>query len=294
MEEDKQENPLKAFLAILLLAIIWGSSFILVKKSLNAYSPMQVGALRIFSASLFFTPIFLARKKHIQKTHWKFFLLAGLAGNLLPALLFSIAGKHLPSALSGMLNAFTPLFTLILGIIFFAQKFQVRQSFGIILGLVGCLGLMLGGENFHLDFNIHALWVVLATFLYGINMHLVKDKLTDLHPLTSTAGIFMAIAPLSLCILYFAGFFDVPIDEKHRWSLFSGIALGFFGSAVGMLLFNQIIKWTSAIVASSVTYLIPIVALAWGLLDGEAVYFSQIVFMLVLLFGVYQVNGSKR
>ncbi len=290
MKEDPKSNSLKAILAILLLALIWGSSFILVKKSLVAYSPMQVGALRIFAASLFFSPIFLTRKKYIQKFHWKFFLLAGLAGNLLPALLFSIAGKHLPSALSGMLNAFTPLFTLILGILFFSQKFQTRQTFGIILGLIGCIGLMLGGKDFQLEFNIHALWVVLATFLYGINMHLVKDKLSDLHPLTSTAGIFMAIAPLSLGILYFSGFFDVPLDADHQWSLFAGIALGFFGSALGMLLFNQIIKWTSAIAASSVTYLIPIVALAWGLLDHEAVYFSQIVFMAVLLFGVYQIN----
>jgi len=290
MKEDPKSNPLLSFLAILLLALIWGSSFILVKKSLVAYSPMQVGALRIFSASLFFAPIFLTRIKYIQKTHWKFFLLAGLAGNLFPALLFSIAGKHLPSALSGMLNAFTPLFTLILGILFFSQKFQIRQTFGIILGLVGCVGLMLGGKDFQLDFNVHALWVVLATFLYGINMHLVKDKLSGLHPLTSTAGIFMAIAPLSLGILYFSGFFDVPIDDQHKWSLFSGIALGFFGSALGMLLFNQIIKWTNAIVASSVTYLIPIVALAWGLFDNEAVYLYQIVFMIVLLFGVYQIN----
>jgi drug/metabolite transporter (DMT)-like permease len=287
---ENKSTSLIAFLAIIFLALIWGSSFILVKKSLIGYSPMEVGALRIFAASVFFIPVFLGRKKQIEKSHWKYFLLAGLTGNLFPALLFSLAGQHLTSALSGMLNAFTPLFTLILGVLFFSQKFQVRQAWGIVLGLVGCFGLLIGGKDFHLDFNIHALWVVFATFLYGINMHLVKNKLSNLHPLTSTAGIFITISPFALGILYAAGFFEKPIDQTHFWPLMAGIALGFFGSALGMLLFNQIIKWTNAIVASSVTYLIPIVALSWGLFDGEAVYLSQLFFMLVLLFGVYQVN----
>jgi drug/metabolite transporter (DMT)-like permease len=290
MNQEHKSTPLLAFLGIILLALIWGSSFILVKKSLIAYSPMEVGALRIFAASMFFIPVFVGRSKHIEKFHWKYFLLAGLTGNLFPALLFSLAGQHLTSALSGMLNAFTPLFTLILGVLFFAQKFQVRQVLGVVLGLIGCIGLLVGGKDFDLDFNVHALWVVLATFLYGINMHLVKNKLSSLHPLTSTAGIFISISPLALGILFAAGFFEKPIDEQHFWPLMAGIALGFFGSALGMLLFNQIIKWTNAIVASSVTYLIPIVALAWGLFDNEAVYLSQLFFMIVLLFGVYQVN----
>ena len=292
MPENKKPSII-IFLAILGLALIWGSSFILVKKSLAHYSALQVGALRICSASLFFLPIFLKRFKYMESKHSLSFLSAGLTGNLIPAILFAIAGQHLSSALSGMLNAFTPLFTLIIGILFFAQPFLWKQMTGILVGLLGCLGLLFAGQGFNIDFNVHALWVVLATFLYGINMHIVKTKLSDLHPLTSTAGIFMMIGPLALGLLYSTGFFEIPLDNEHLWAFISAMALGLFGSAIGMLAFNQIIKWTSAIVASSVTYMIPIVALGWGFVDGEAIYLSQIFFMFVLLAGIYLVNKSK-
>jgi drug/metabolite transporter (DMT)-like permease len=287
-------NPLWIILAIAALSLIWGSSFILVKKALTAYTPMQVGALRIVAASVFFFPFFLKRRKHIQKNHWIFLLLAGLTGNLLPSLLFSIAGKHLPSAISGMLNAFTPLFTLIIGLTIFGQKFNPKQATGLFIGLVGCLGLMLFGKDLNLDFNIHTLWVVLATFLYGINLHIVQSKLHNLHPLTSTSGVFMMIGIPAFVTLWGNGFFEVPVQESSLWPLLAGITLGIGGSAIAMVIFNQLIKWTDAIVASSVTYIIPIVALGWGLLDGELIYPIQILFMVVLLTGVYLVNKAKN
>ena len=293
MKSSESKSPLIIWLAIIGLALIWGSSFILVKKSLLAYSAMQVGALRIFSATLFFVPFFIQRRKHFLPGQWKYLLIAGLTGNMLPAILFSVAGQHLSSALSGMLNAFTPLFALIIGILFYAQKTNWKQIMGIILGLIGCIGLLVAGKGFALDFNIHALWVVLATLLYGINMHIVKTHQSNLHPLTSTSGIFMMIGPIALSLLALSGFFSVPVDEAHVWPLISGIGLGLLGSAIGMLVFNQIIKWTSAVIASSVTYLIPIVALAWGTLDGESIYLSQITFMIILLVGIYGINKSK-
>ena len=293
MPENKK-STLIIFLSILGLALIWGSSFILVKKSLVHYSALQVGALRICAASLFFIPIFLKRFKYMEKKHTSSFLLAGLTGNLIPAILFAIAGQHLSSALSGMLNAFTPLFTLIIGIAFFAQPFIWKQMTGILVGLVGCLGLLFAGQGLNIDFNIHGLWVVLATLLYGINMHIVKTRLSDMHPLTSTAGIFMVIGPLALGVLIYTGFFSLPLDQEHLWSFIAAMALGLFGSAIGMLAFNQIIKWTSAIIASSVTYMIPIVALGWGFVDGEAIYMLQVVSMFVLLAGIYLVNKSKN
>lgn len=294
MTSTQKVPALWIILAIAAISLIWGSSFILVKKSLSTYSAMEVGALRIASAALFFCPFFFNRRKFIQKQHWPSFLLAGLTGNLFPAILFSIAGEHLPSALSGMLNAFTPLFTLIIGVVLFQQKFILKQTGGIILGLIGCIGLLVAGKSFSFQFNFHALWVILATFLYGINLHTVKSKFADLHPLTSTAGVFMMIGPLALGLLAYSGFFNRPwSDHAKMWPLLAAIALGLFGSAIAMVLFNQLIKWTSAIVASSVTYLIPIVAVAWGLFDGETIYWSQIVFMFILLWGVYQVNNSK-
>lgn len=293
MPENKK-STLLIFLSILGLALIWGSSFILVKKSLVHYSALQVGALRICAASLFFIPIFLKRFKYMEKKYVSSFLLTGLTGNLIPAMLFAFAGQYLSSALSGMLNAFTPLFTLFIGIAFFAQPFIWKQMTGILVGLLGCLGLLFAGQGFNVDFNIHGLWVVLATLLYGINMHLVKTRLSDMHPLTSTAGIFMVIGPLALGILIYTGFFSLPLDEEHLWSFIAAMALGLFGSALGMLAFNQIIKWTSAIIASSVTYMIPIVALGWGFVDGEAIYLLQVVSMFVLLAGIYLVNKSKN
>lgn len=290
---SKNQHPLLVWGLLALLALIWGSSFILVKKSLVVFAPAEVGSIRIFAAFCFFLPFFLVNLKKIPFNKFQYFLLAGLLGNLLPAYLFSWAGSKLDSGVSGALNSTTPLFTLIVGAIFFRNKITQRQSIGIVLGFVGALLLILAGSSgFHV--NAYAFLVITATFLYGINLNLTKKFLTGLgiDSFLITTCIFMSVGPIAGTVLFSGGFLPKLQQDGAIQALVFASLLGVLGSAIAMVLFNRLIQMTSAVLASSVTYLIPIVAILWGVLDGEAILFQHYLGMSVILIGVYLVNKS--
>lgn len=290
---SKTQHPLLVWGLLALLALIWGSSFILVKKSLAVFAPAEVGSIRIFAAFCFFLPFFLVNLKKIPFNKFQYFLLAGLLGNLLPAYLFSWAGSKLDSGVSGALNSTTPLFTLIVGAIFFRNKISQRQSIGIVLGFVGALLLILAGASgFHV--NAYAFFVIMATLLYGINLNLTKKFLTGLgiDSFLITTCIFMTIGPIAGTVLFSGDFIPKLQQEGAIQAMVFAMLLGVLGSAIAMVLFNRLIQMTSAVLASSVTYLIPIVAILWGVLDGEAILFQHYLGMSVILIGVYLVNKS--
>ena len=245
------------------------------------------------AAFCFFLPFFLLNIKKIplQKAH--LFLLVGCLGNLFPAYLFSLAGSKLDSGVSGALSSTTPLFTLIVGGLFFGNIITKQQVFGIILGFVGALLLILAGAN-GLQFNNYAFYVIAATVLYGFNLNITKKYLTglDLSPFLITAFIFMTIGPVAIVVLFTGDFMDKVTVPEAQLPLIYSVLLGVLGSAVAMVLFNKLIQATSAILASSVTYLIPIVAILWGILDGESIQIQHFVGMGIILVGVYLVNKS--
>ncbi|MDR6560063.1 MULTISPECIES: DMT family transporter [unclassified Arcicella] len=290
----KLQNPLLVWGLLALLAGIWGSSFILVKKSLTVFDPAQVGSIRIFSAFCFFLPFFIINIKKIPLNKAVYFLLAGLLGNLLPAYLFSFAGSKLDSGVSGALNSTTPLFTLIVGALFFSNKITQRQGIGIVLGFVGALLLILAGATgFHV--NGYAFFVIAATLLYGINLNITKKYLTGLgiDSFLITSSIFMTIGPVAAGVLFSTDFVSRLQQPNALQALIFAMLLGVLGSAIAMVLFNRLIQMTSAVLASSVTYLIPIVAILWGVLDGEAIIFQHYLGMSIILIGVYLVNKSN-
>jgi drug/metabolite transporter (DMT)-like permease len=290
---SRLQNPVLIWSLLALLALIWGSSFILVKKSLIVFDPSQVGSLRITAAFLFFLPFFLSNLKKIPFKKLPVFFLVGCLGNLIPAYLFSLAGSKLDSGVSGALNSTTPLFTLIVGGLFFGNTITSRQTMGIILGFVGALLLILAGAN-GFQINGYAFYVILATLMYGFNLNITKKHLTglDLTPFLITATIFMTIGPVAISVLLSGDFIAKAQQPEAVIPLIYAVLLGVLGSAAAMVLFNRLIQMTSAVLASSVTYLIPIVAILWGILDGEAIQIQHFLGMGIILIGVYLVNKS--
>jgi drug/metabolite transporter (DMT)-like permease len=291
---SRLQNPVLVWGLLALLAVIWGSSFILVKKSLVVFDPSQVGSLRIVAAFCFFLPFFLANLSKIPFSKLHLFFVVGCLGNLIPAYLFSLAGSKLDSGVSGALNSTTPLFTLIVGGLFFGNKITSRQTVGIILGFAGALILILAGST-GFQINGYAFYVILATVMYGFNLNITKKHLTGLQltPFLITATIFMTIGPVAIAVLFKGDFIQKVQQPEALTPLIFSILLGVLGSAVAMVLFNKLIQVTSAVLASSVTYLIPIVAILWGILDGEAIQIQHFVGMGIILVGVYLVNKSK-
>jgi drug/metabolite transporter (DMT)-like permease len=281
------------WLLLLLLAAIWGTSFILVKKSLVNYSSIQVGSLRIFSAFLFFLPVLIAKRKEYLAKKWLYFALTGFLGVFFPAYIFSIAGAHMPSAISGALNSLTPLFTLIVGAIFFSRKIKNLQIYGIILGFIGSLFLIFTNLSEHITFNAYGFLILLATVMYGFNLNIVKTTLNEVPAMIVTSGLLAVIGPIAGIILFNGDFVEVTRNSTSLLPLFYAVSLGVLSTGMATVLFNKILQMTSPVFASSVTYLIPIFAFIWGILDGETITIQHFLGMGIILIGVYLVNKSN-
>ncbi|GAA4402043.1 DMT family transporter [Nibrella viscosa] len=294
----QRPRPLLAWGLLVLMALVWGSSFILIKRSLAVFPVGQVAAGRIFFAFLFFLPMMLRqiRRAEVRQTlrnRWWAFLISGTLGFLGPAYLFAEAGAHINSSLAGALNSLSPLFTLIIGALFFRQRVRWLQVMGIVLGFTGTAFLIFYSASGALTVNGYALLVVLATVMYGININTIARYLSHLPALMSTTWIFAFVGPPALGILLTTDFFSRVAASGASASLLALLFLGVMSSGVTSIIFNRVVQLSSGIFASSVTYLMPMVALMWGMLDHERIGLPHYIGMAVCLFGVYLVNRKK-
>jgi len=275
------------------LSFIWGSSFILMKEGLKALTPYQVATLRILSAGIILAPFGISSYKKIPKIKRWPVLISGLLGSFFPAYLFCLAETELNSALAGILNALTPLFTIATGIMFFQQKTKIQQAAGVIVGFAGLLLLFYHNGAFSFTHLGYAAYILLATFLYGLNVNYVRKRLQGIGSLHIASVAFGLLVIPCLIILGFTGYFSQNFSIAFiQASLFSAL-LGIMGTALATILFYVLLKESGALFASMVTYGIPFVAVGWGLLAGEAFGWNQLVSLLIILSGVYLTNKFK-
>jgi len=273
---------------LLLLALIWGSSFILIKRGLVGLTPYQLGAFRIFFAGLFLLLIGFNSLKGIPKQKWKYIVLTALFGTFIPAFLFSIAATRLDSSISAILNSLTPLNTLILGILSFGLIFKRSQIYGVIIGFIGSILLVFNGAIHHPEQNYYfSIFIIIASVCYALNVNLVKKYLSDLSPLSITTGNFAVMIIPAFLILFFSGVGETITLEKTQHSIFFILVLGVIGTGIANIIFFKLIQISSPVFATSVTYLIPIVAFFWGLLDNEMLTPIQFLGAFIILIGVY-------
>jgi len=286
----------KRFTAIFLLitlSLIWGTSFILIKQGLKVFSPDQVGALRVAAAVIFLLPIAIQRLKELHSgDYWKLFV-SGMLAVFIPAFLFATAQTHLDSSIAGILNTLSPVWTMIIGAMFFSQRYRGLAIFGIIISFVGCVILAMtragGGLG---SFNAFALLIVLACACYGTNLNFLKFKMSHLQPMTIISVSLLLIAPLAYVYLF--GFTDFTYriaNVEGAWKAFGFIIiLALMSTAVANLLFYKLLKISSPLFASSVTYVMPIVSVMWGLLDNEVLLAGHFIGMVLILGGVFLAN----
>ncbi|MEG2101514.1 MAG: DMT family transporter [Flavobacterium sp.] len=273
---------------LLVLSLIWGSSFILIKKGLVGLTAIQVGSFRIIFAALFLLIIGFKSLKKISLSQWKFVAITSLFGTFIPAYLFAIAETQVDSSIVAILNSLTPLNTLVLGIIAFGIQFQKRQVLGVFVGLVGCLLLVLSGDSASGSQNyIYVLFVAIATLSYAINVNLIKKYLHDLNSVSITTGNFTVLLLPALIILSTTDISHRIHIETAQHSIFFVMILGVLGTGIANVLFFKLIQISSPVFATSVTYLIPIVAFFWGLLDNEMLTPIQFLGAFIILIGVY-------
>jgi drug/metabolite transporter (DMT)-like permease len=285
---------LMAWLILFFLAIIWGSSFILVKKAMFVFSPFQVGSARTTMAFLAISALALIYIRKVPLKKYPLLLLSGSFGVLIPAFLFPLAQTRLSSSVAGILNALTPAFTLIISVIFFGRSTHQKQLIGLSIGFLGACSLILLNSSGNLEINSYSLIVVLATILYGINANVVQKYLSDFKPLHVASLSLFCISPFALVSFGTADFNSTFQSNPQSSSAFYALVmLGVFSSAFATIIFYHLIQMSGAMFASSVTYLIPLVAVVWGLMDGEKLALGHYGGMALIIIGVYMINQKK-
>lgn len=291
-------KPLNQWITLILLAFVWGSSFILMKRGLVSFEPDEIAALRIFVVFITFLPFTFKSVKMVVSDKGLPLLAVGFFGSVFPYFLFVKSITEINSSLSGILNSLTPLFTLIFARLIFKQAFQTISIVGVSLGFVGAAGLIYfsGNRPTFDSFTLYVLMPIVAAASYGLNVNIIKKYLQEVPSLSVTALSFYVVGPIAgIYLLGFTDFTEHLTQHPEGWaSLGYILILGIVGTALAVLLFNMMIKETSALFASSVTYLIPIFAIMWGVLDGESFNFMQASFVAFILIGISLINRRRR
>ena len=288
----KIDSKLGHWIILIMLSIIWGSSFMLIKRGLDAFSYEQVATLRIFIAFIFLTV--LGRKFYTNfptKKLWPLFL-TGFIGNGIPPFLFSKAQTYLDSGIVGILNVLTPLFTIFIGILFYNLKVKIVNYLGIALGIIGTIYLLLPQTEQLDDKTLYySLIAILGTACYGWSANIIKAHLEELDAIQITTISFSFVGPWAGIYLLCGDFLEIMQRHPKAISSFSYIAiLAIMGSALSVIAFNKLIKMTGPLFATSCTYIIPIVAIIWGVSDKEIITIHHIIGFVIILGGIYLVN----
>jgi drug/metabolite transporter (DMT)-like permease len=286
-------NRATSIILLIVLSLIWGTSFILIKQGLKVFSPDEVGALRVSAATIFLLPFALLRFKELTRADYFNLFISGMMGIFIPAFLFALAQTRLESSVAGILNTLSPVWVMILGAIFFHQRFKGYTLLGIVISFAGAVVLALSRSSSSISgFNIYALLIVLACALYGANLNWLKFRVHNINSITITSVALLLTGPFAMLYLFGLTDFTQKLAETPgAWKAFGYIAaLALMSTAIANLLFTMLLKISTPLFASSVTYIMPIVAVMWGVLDGEQLFIGHFIGMIAILVGVYLAN----
>lgn len=281
---------------IVVLTLIWGSSFIMLKRVLEVFSPPQVFSGRMMTAALVLFPFAIREFRRIPKEKWLPLIAFAFMANLFTTLLYATAQTRLDSALNGMINTLTPLMTLVVGVMFYRQSVRVLQILGLLIGVAGA-GMLIfqAGEGQINGVNAFALIAVLATLFNGFTVNIVRFNLAGLSVIQLSSISFLIISPLAVGYALYSGFFPLALGSTEGLAAAGFLViLGAFGNALALLLLSKLIQISSPVFATLTTYLIPIVALYWGYQDGEIISSTEIGAMALILLSVYMVDRFEK
>ncbi|MCF6350188.1 MAG: DMT family transporter [Flavobacteriaceae bacterium] len=280
---------------LIVLSIIWGTSLFLIKKATLSFNAYQVGALIMVFSAIVILPFGFKSLKNIQKKHYGSLFIIALFSTFIPSFMFTIAIGKIGISMTSILNSLTPLNTLWLGFFMFTVKFSKSQVIGLVIGFIGLLVYFLTGDFYKGSSEyIYSLLVIFSSLGYALNSNLIMVKLKSLNAISITTSVFLITLIPSLIVLFYTDFFQVyDASSKQVNSLIYILFKAVIGTALAMVMYNKLVHISSAVFASSVTYLIPIVALIWGYFDGEKVTIWQFFAGVLILLGVYIANRAR-
>lgn len=293
MNADKEK-----LILLVVLSIIWGSSFILIKKSLEHFNPYQVGALRVLIAGIILMPVAISKYKLFPKKHLKWLILAAFTGNFIPMFLFPIAETQVSSSIAGIINSMMPIFVIIVGSLIWKFETTKQQIIGTLISFTGvCLLAFGGGDGEGGSFKLlPILLLLLATFCYALSTTTVKSKLMEVSSTVLSAFVFSFVLFLpSVIALAFSGFFSTfSLDENNLTGLLFVSLLSIFGTGLAMMMNYRLLKVSTPLFASTVTLVMPIVAIIWGFLDGDRLTTMQFFGAGIIIAGLIFLRSKQK
>ena len=286
---------LKKWGTLVILSLIWGSSYILIKKGLTGLTPIQLGSLRVIVTTIIIAPIGYQKIKHIPKQKMKWVALSAFVGSFFPAYLFAFAETEISSSITAVMVSLTPLFTLLISVFVFGEELLKKQVFGVLIGFTGII-VLINNELFSSSFNIlYIMFIVLAAFCYAVNANVLKYKLSNIPALGIVFMSFLFMFIPAFIILCFSSFpfSDFASDPLIIESIIYIVILALFGTAIAKVLYIKLLAISTPVFSVSTTYLMPVVAIFWGLLDGEEFKLTQFTGTAIILLGVYLVTKKK-
>ena len=286
---------LKKWGTLVILSLIWGSSYILIKKGLTGLTPIQLGSLRVIVTTIIIAPIGYQKIKHIPRQKMKWVALSAFVGSFFPAYLFAFAETEISSSITAVMVSLTPLFTLLISVFVFGEELLKKQVFGVLIGFTGII-VLINNELFSSSFNIlYIMFIVLAAFCYAVNANVLKYKLSNIPALGIVFMSFLFMFIPAFIILCFSSFpfSDFASDPLIIESIIYIVILALFGTAIAKVLYIKLLAISTPVFSVSTTYLMPVVAIFWGLLDGEEFKLTQFTGTAIILLGVYLVTKKK-
>lgn len=280
---------------LIILSVIWGSSYILIKKGLTGLTPVQLGSLRVIITTLLIAPIGYNKIKHIPKNKMKWVAISAFVGSFFPAYLFAFAETEISSSVTAVMVSLTPLFTLLISVIIFGEELLKKQVIGVIIGFLGIV-VLINNELLSSSFNIlYVMFIVLAAFCYAVNANLLKYKLPNIPALGIVFMSFLFMFIPAFIVLFFSDFpfSDFTSNPLILESIIYIVILALFGTAVAKVMYIKLLAISTPVFSVSTTYLMPVVAIFWGLLDGEEFKLTQFIGTSIILIGVYLVTKKK-
>ncbi|RUT73195.1 DMT family transporter [Ancylomarina longa] len=271
---------------LLLVSFIWGSPYILREIALKSYSHNQVAAIQVFLSFILFLPLIFKHFKKLSKENILPLLLSGITGNIGPSYFFAKAQTQINSSVAGMLNAMLPMVTLLLAILFFRAQTNKKIIGGILLGFAGTMVISFSGDSYGTSYFWGVFYVFMAIVSVAISINIVSFALPKLTGTEIASLAFLFVGPMAGCFLAFTDF-STPLASETFFR--SSVMLGLLAllTFVGVIFYNQLIKKSSHVFAASIAYLIPIIAIFWGIvIGGDHISIAQIASIFLILIGV--------
>ena len=289
------------YILLLLLIVMWGSSFAALKVSLETIPPLWVMSLRLVIGCLTITTFFLILRKNLPLTldFWKWSLIIGFLGFSVPFSIISWGTQFIPSSLVAILMGANPIITLILAYFFLADNtLTIRMVIGVFLGLLGII-LLIGFGNINADlykeeFIYGQLAVLTGTFSFALASILLKN-LPQEYSFERTLGSLICGSIIGLFLAYFFSNSSLEIHEISIKSAVSLTLLGIFSTGIASVIWFKVIALKGPVFLALVNYLIPVWALILGIfLLNERINFIVGFGLIFITIGIWLIEKRTK